>query len=61
MAQVDLNALYKAMKAVTLSSNAAGNGENLPEDDAETRVDLEKMFLTPNKEFSEEWLNKIQQ
>jgi len=58
---VDLNPLYKAMKAVTLSSNAAGNGQKLPEDDPETLVDLEKMFLTPDTEFSEQWLNKIQQ
>jgi len=58
MADEDDKELYEAMRAVSLGPNGSANGGTFV--DEEVQVDLEKMFLTPDRKFSERWLNKLQ-
>jgi hypothetical protein len=53
------------MAAVALSLNDAEKNASLlnhkeaPEEDLES--ELERLYLAPDQQFSEEWLNKLQQ
>jgi hypothetical protein len=54
---MDNTDLIQAMTAVALpNQHAEAQTEELPR-----RADLEQLFLSPSKQFSEEWLNKLQE
>jgi hypothetical protein len=53
------NEVIKAMREVALSPKDAVNSEEYIDDNPP--VDLERLFLTPDNKFSEQWLNKLQQ
>lgn len=57
--------LLDAMSSLTLRSNDVKGSELIAESKLlskeSEKEDLERLFLTPNKRFSDEWLNKLQQ
>ena len=64
MSTDDHDALLEAMAAVTLTDDVPNgtlkhNDEEMSTE--EMHAELEKMFLTPNQQFSDDWLNKLQQ
>lgn len=53
--------LLEAMGKLTLPPDNSDEGKaNKPSLDSST-VELEKLFLSPDQRFSDEWLNKLQQ
>ena len=65
MATTDVDELLDAMRSLTLPSNDIKGSKPIAESKLLSKEseeeDLEKLFLTPNQRFSDEWLNKLQQ
>jgi len=53
--------LIDAMRSITLSSSTAASSRPGVRKNKQDKVDLEKLFLTPDNRLSAEWLNKLQQ
>jgi hypothetical protein len=65
MGTTDVDELLDAMRLLTLPSNDIKGSKPTAERKLSSKEnekgDLEKLFLTPNHRFSDEWLNKLQQ
>jgi hypothetical protein len=59
------NKLLNAMKSLSLTSKDTETtlltAEKSTPSTEQIHAELEEMFLTPNQQFSEHWLNKLQQ
>ena len=65
MATGGVDGLLDAMRSLTLRSNDIKGSKSIDESKSSSKEseeeNLEKLFLTPNQRFSDEWLNKLQQ
>lgn len=65
MTTTEVDDLLDAMRSLTLRSNDIKGSKSIAKSKLLSKesdeVDLERLFLTPNQRFSDEWLNKLQQ